>query len=176
TVCGSDAAFGSWNDDGVIVFPEGSGMGHGGARTLMRVSAIGGRPSVVRQGDYAFANFLPDNQHFIYLARAGSNSARVQVSSLDDANLGEKIPKEVAATAFGAVYAPSTAGGLGYVLFLREGTLMAQPFDERRLESVGDAVPVAEQVGSFQFLGFFSASANGVLVYRLNATAQNSQL
>jgi eukaryotic-like serine/threonine-protein kinase len=55
------------------------------------------------------------------------------------------------------------------VLFLRQGTLMAQPFDARRLELSGEAVPVAEQVGSVLDYGFFSASDNGVLVYRSGA-------
>jgi Tol biopolymer transport system component len=55
------------------------------------------------------------------------------------------------------------------VLFLRQRTLMAQPFDAHRLEPFGEAVPIAEQVGSFLDYGFFSASNNGVLVYRSDA-------
>ena len=42
-----------------------------------------------------------------------------------------------------AVYSPS-----GYVLFLRETTLMAQPFDLSTLSMRGEAVAVAEGVGS----------------------------
>jgi Tol biopolymer transport system component len=55
------------------------------------------------------------------------------------------------------------------VLFLRQGTLMAQPFNAHRLELSGEAVPVAEKVGSYIDYGFFSASSNGVLVYRTGA-------
>ena len=44
------------------------------------------------------------------------------------------------------VYTPSADPSTGYLLFMREGTLMAQPFDNRRLELKGQAVPVAEQV------------------------------
>jgi Tol biopolymer transport system component len=55
------------------------------------------------------------------------------------------------------------------VLFLRQETLMAQPFDARRLALSGEAVPVAEKIGSFLDYGFFSASSNGVLVYRSGA-------
>ena len=43
---------------------------------------------------------------------------------------------------------------------------MAQPFDSRRLELLGEPVTVAEHVGAFLDHGFFSASANGVLAYR----------
>src|SRR5712692_9472124 len=43
---------------------------------------------------------------------------------------------------------------------------MAQAWDPKRFELAGDSFPVAEQVGSFLALGFFSVSANGVLAYR----------
>jgi Tol biopolymer transport system component len=52
---------------------------------------------------------------------------------------------------------------------------MAQPFDAHRLELSGEAVQVAAQVGSFIDYGLFSASSNGVLVYR-SAVGQNYQL
>ena len=66
----------------------------------------------------------------------------------------------------GLTYAPSTAGSVGHLLFVREGTLVAQPFDEQRLELAGDAVPLAQQVGTYLDTAFFSASLNDVLVYR----------
>ena len=54
---------------------------------------------------------------------------------------------------------------------------MAQSFDDRRLELSGEPVPVGERLGSFLSNGFFSASANGVLVYRTGTSAgQTSQL
>jgi Tol biopolymer transport system component len=43
---------------------------------------------------------------------------------------------------------------------------MAQRFDDKRLELVGDPIPVAERVGSYAATGSFSASTNGILVYR----------
>ena len=55
---------------------------------------------------------------------------------------------------------------IGHLLFEREGTLMAQPFDERRLELAGDAVPVAEDVNATNNPPTFSASSTGVLAYR----------
>ena len=63
----------------------------------------------------------------------------------------------------------SAAGGIpsavGHLLFLREGTLMAQPFDPARLELRGEPVPVAEQVGYSGSGGYFAASV-GALAYR----------
>jgi Tol biopolymer transport system component len=64
---------------------------------------------------------------------------------------------------------------LGSVLFLRRGALMEQRFDSDRLELSGEAVLVAAQVGSFLDYGLFSASSNGVLVYR-SAVGENYQL
>ena len=55
----------------------------------------------------------------------------------------------------------------GNLLFVREGALMAQPFDPQKLEFTGDAVPVAEGVlvVSGASLATFSASHNGILSY-----------
>ena len=44
--------------------------------------------------------------------------------------------------------------------------LVAQPFDAGRLQLSGDPVRIAEPVGSFLDGAFFSASVNGVLVFR----------
>ena len=51
---------------------------------------------------------------------------------------------------------------------------MAQALDARRYELAGEPFPVAEHVGSYLAMGFFSASANGVLAYRSGASATGS--
>ena len=65
----------------------------------------------------------------------------------------------------GALYAPP-----GYLLFVREGTLMAQAFDARARQVTGEPLPVAEGVGRVgggapTSYAAFSASATGVLAY-----------
>jgi Tol biopolymer transport system component len=54
----------------------------------------------------------------------------------------------------------------GYLLFIRQGALMAQAFDTLKLELNGDAVPVAEQVvySPNYAHAAFSVSQNGVLI------------
>lgn len=66
----------------------------------------------------------------------------------------------------------------GHLLFVREGTLMAQPFDAKALTLGGAAFSVAEQVASDRNNGIaaFDASENGVLTYRTGASAGNMQL
>jgi dipeptidyl aminopeptidase/acylaminoacyl peptidase len=55
----------------------------------------------------------------------------------------------------------------GYLLFVRAGTLMAQPFDARRLALSGDVFPVAEQIryNPANWNAAFSVSTNGTLVF-----------
>ncbi|MGH9657635.1 MAG: TolB family protein, partial [Bryobacteraceae bacterium] len=62
---------------------------------------------------------------------------------------------------------PAQKGGSGHLLFLRENTVMAQPFDATSLQLAGDVFPVAERVGYGAVIAHLpvSVSANGVLVY-----------
>ena len=165
-----DVVGGSWNREGVIVF------GDSGARGLMQVSAAGGVASPLTTFDlsrkeviHVLPSFLSDGQHFLYL-RASSipENSGVYVGSLNT-KPEEQDSRRLIATTSGPVYVPSSDSDSGQVLFLRQGTLMAQPFDARRLEPSGEAVPIAEQVGSYIDVGLFSASSNGVLVYRSGA-------
>src|SRR5260370_9989157 len=63
------------------------------------------------------------------------------------------------------------------MLILRQSSLMAQPFDTKRFELTGDAVPIAETVLEDSSIAhaWFSPSANGLLFYAEGA-AKNRQL
>ena len=156
---------GSWNHDGVIIFGGNNGP-------LMQVSAEGGTATPVTALDRAGGEqlhigpvFLPDGRHFLY-ARAGKpESQGIYIGSLDD-KPGQPPPKRLLATDYAVEFAPDPEGDSGKILFLREGTLLAQSFDLRKLELSGEAVPVAEQVANFIGVGQFSASKSGALVYR----------
>jgi hypothetical protein len=89
----------------------------------------------------------------------------VYVGSLD-VKPEEQSVKRLMPAASAVAYAPLPQSGRGQLLYLRGGTLMARPFDERRLELAGEAVPLADNVGSIERLGQFSVSTNGVLIYR----------
>ena len=73
-----------------------------------------------------------------------------------------------------AVYVPP-----GYLLFARDRTLMAQPFDAAKLQTTGDPLPIAEQVdyrsGGFAY-SYFAASQNGVLAYASGGYGGNLQI
>ena len=161
------AVGGSWNRDGDIIV----GNTVGG---LLRVRETGGAASPLTALDpsrkeefHLLPSFLPDGRHFVYLRVSPSTpeTSGTYVGTLD-AKPEEQSSQRLLPYEVGLTYAPSTGSGPGRLLFVREGTLMAQPFDAKRLALVGDPVPVAEQVASFRDYGFFSTSSNDVLVYR----------
>ncbi len=171
-------AGGTWNQDGVIVF--GSHIG------LFRVPASGGVPVQITAADPARQevfhidpSFLPDGRHFVYTrVSADREKSAIYLGSVD-AKPEQQSSKFLVASKWNAVYAPSADSSTGYLLFMREGTLMAQPFDNRRLELKGQATPVAEQVGDNNEgggHGAFSASANDVLVFWRGGTTPDRQL
>ena len=65
----------------------------------------------------------------------------------------------------------------GHLLFIRETTLMAQPFDPRRLALTGEAFPIAERIElTAGLVGAFSASETGVLAHQGGAPMGLAQL
>jgi len=152
----------AWNRDGVILFATFPGS------PIRRVSASGGAPSPATtvnadsgEAYHAYPFFLPDGRHFLYLAvgsksRGPAGPNGIYVTALDSHERKLLVPG-----GSNAIYAQ------GYLVFLREQTLMAQPFDVERLELTSDAVPIAEHVTtSASGAGGFSVSETGVLAYQ----------
>jgi serine/threonine protein kinase/Tol biopolymer transport system component len=164
TLCEASDYGGAWNRDGVIVFSL--------KLALYRVSAAGGSPMPVTTLDasrkevfQSHPRFLPDGRHFLYLASSGQQeNTGIYVGSLDS-----KETKRLLGTDTYAAYSPP-----GYLLFLRERTLMAQGFDASKLELTGEPFPVAEQVDRLTGanFGLFSVSETGVLAYRSGSAAK----
>ena len=158
TLCDTGLARGgTWSKKDVLVW---GGFGTG----TFRVPAAGGRATVVTApgkasaGDHRFPWFLPDGRHFLYM----DTTSNREESGIYVADLESQDRKRVLAADSNAVYSPP-----GYLLFVREGALMAQPFDTDKLQVTGDAVPVADQVDSqaTRAQNQFSISQNGVLAY-----------
>jgi len=168
---------GAWSRQGVIVFGSG---GHG----LMQVSDSGGAASPVtaidtsRQEIFHAINgnsFLPDGRHFVYYrgSRAVENRA-VYVGSLD-AKPEQQSSIPLAVTGTSGLYVPSPDPARGYFLFRREGALLAQPFDNRRLQLAGEAVLLSRDITNAG-ASPFSASETGVLTYITASPSALSQL
>jgi serine/threonine protein kinase len=160
SLCDSPGAVpwsGTWSKNDVILFSN--------SIELFRVPAAGGNASPVTKPDRAagedahrFPWFLPDGHHFLYTARnTDLEKTQIYVGDLDS-----KSRRPVVAASSNAVYSPP-----GYLLFLREGTLITQRFDADKQDTIGDPIPIAERVVNYAVAvdGLFSSSQNGVLVF-----------
>jgi Tol biopolymer transport system component len=154
--------------EGVILFGS-SRLGS----PVFRVPAAGGAVvpvTVVAEGDVAhrYPQFLPDGRRFLYLrVSPDPDKMGVYLGSID-AGPDAQSHDRLLATTRQAYYAARPGGGPGHLIYLRDGTLMAQPFDPDRLTLSGEASPIAEGVESYagQSYGMFSVSDSGTLAYR----------
>ncbi len=163
---------GSWSREGVIVFAPDANSG------LQRVAQGGGEPVAVttldaaRQEDsHRHPRFLPDGRHFLYLARSPGGAQRgdnaVMLGSLAGGP-GTLLLRSAAA----AEYVD------GWLLFLRERSLLAQRFDAARPSLAGEPVLVGDDVrllGGAAAQAVVSASPD-VLVYQLGQVGVDRKL
>jgi len=159
TLCDAATGGGTWNSEGTIVFGTQSG--------LSRVPERGGVPSKLVEvaGVRVFPAFLPDSRRFLYVDPA-SKEPGVYLSLLD-ARLGSQDRRVTADVSNPQYVAPSEGSSHGYILFVRERTLLAQPVDPVSLQPDGDAFPVIDQVPSLPGTNFYqySISRNGILLH-----------
>jgi Tol biopolymer transport system component len=156
---------GTWNRDGAILFGTTE-------RAIYRVPAAGGTPvpattldSASGENWHRFPQFLPDGDHFLYLGRAGDRR------TLFVGALSQPLRKKLFDTTVRASYVDP-----GYLLFIDQGTLIARPFDSRRLEFSGDPIELADHVATASSLdASYAASNTGVLAYSERAPV-NGQL
>ena len=167
------AVGGSWNRDNTVIFGSNS-------TGLWRVSAAGGTPVPLTHPDAArhershqLPSFLPDGRHFIYLAMStDAGQSGIYAAALDDGP--RQAPRHIATTDFGARFVEGVAGGPSWLLYMREGQLVAQVFDADNLVLKGDSMPVPVRVGTAYQTPLFSASAD-LLVYRTGGSIRTAQ-
>jgi eukaryotic-like serine/threonine-protein kinase len=174
TLCDTSytALGGSWNAAGMILLGNASGP-------LMRVFSAGGTASPITRVErdrgesyHSDPIFLSDGRHFLYFRHSARPEMQGFYLGSLDAKPEQQSLKRIQAGNFSPGYDPPRAGHpVGHLLFLKEESLMAQPFDESRMEAAGEAVPIAERVGSTLSRAFFSVSKTGVLAYRAGGDA-----
>jgi Tol biopolymer transport system component len=150
----------TWGSGDVIIF---STLGR-----LSRVSVPGGEPEplgelVPGETGRFWPQFLPDGRHYLYLSLASRREDQGIYAGALDSNLRQRI----VAADHTAAYSPP-----GYLLFIKDGVLVAQPFDADRLELSGEPMTVLDEDVA-RFAGtttagraHFSVSASGVLAWR----------
>lgn len=171
TVCSMplQATGGTWLRGGTILFSLIRGP-------VMRVPATGGTPEAVTVLDTAreehthlFPVFLPDGKRFLYYALSSDPAhSGIYVKSIDsnDARL---------VVSGGSRFAYASAG---YLVYARDGSLVAHPFDLNSATVTGDPVATRDRVDQYAETGnaTFSLSPTGVLAHRSSVESANSRL
>jgi Tol biopolymer transport system component len=157
---------GDWNRDGVLLFATNDG--------LQRVNADGTGLAAVTtldaaRGEYShgWPEFLPDGRRFLFVIRSTKpDNSGLYLTSLDNPKRTWIMPDYSR-----AAYSPA-----GYLLYARDGSLVAQRFDERTEKLQGAPTQVAARLkyhtgGD----GAFDVS-DSVLIYRQSEALQLTRL
>ena len=144
-----DVRWATWTSDGTIVFARGT-------EGLFAVAADGGSPVPLRRSGGRAPEAIPDTNLLVVVEGTG---AIVVI----DKTTGEtkKVYESTDVVWAATVIAP------GYLVFCRAGSLLAAPFDVKRLALTGPARMVAENVTlTLPFsTPLFAASKDGTLLY-----------
>jgi Tol biopolymer transport system component len=156
-----------WNEAGTILLSAG-----GAAGRIYSVPATGGdaKPLTTLDTSRGETNhhgpqFLPDGHRFLFLIGSGQeNTPGLYLASLE--NPDER--RQIAPGWVRRVYAA------GHLLFVRDGTLLAQPFDPEGATLTGEPVAIASSVATWGVnpgWAFFDVSPGGTLAYLSGPTA-----
>jgi eukaryotic-like serine/threonine-protein kinase len=148
---------GSWNAKGVLLFAAGPRDG------LFTVPATGGTPTRALMPDHSkgemgflWPKFLPDGERFVFFV--WSNDERVR--GIYQGRLGAREYTRL----IGSDTSAETTED--YLLFVRDGTIVAQRFDPDGARVVGEPVSLLPQVTATpDFRSAVTASRTGVLIY-----------
>jgi Tol biopolymer transport system component len=148
---------GTWSTNGQILFASTEG------EAIHAVPSAGGTVSDIIKPDASknersvkFSWFLPDGRRFLYSLRLRDDTRRLM--------LGEagKPPRVLVSVDSNAQFVEP-----GYVVFAKDGTLVAQRFDLAADEVTGPLLPIADSVGFFLSTGTASfATSSSTLVYQ----------
>ena len=176
-----DAALGvggDWGADGGILYSPDMSSG------IYRVPAGGGvpveitKPQKSRSG-HSFPAFLPDGKHFLYFERPDYLQSNNRQGSVWIASLDGKDARQLITASSPALIAPgsdSPPERPSYLLFTREGSLLAQQIDPANFQLRGQAIRVADSIAVdvAHNEADFSVSRNGTLA--LNSAVYQHEL
>ncbi len=166
-------ADGTWGTSGYIIYDAGPGD------SLNMVAASGGTPTPLLGIDKAAGEvthswpwFLPDGKHYLYMAdmnkQAGiAGKYMLRVGDIDNEESKALFP----------IDARVQYCDPGYLVYFRDGILLAQKFDVDKLEVVGEAMPLTDKVGVGEAdRAEFGLSNQGTLAYQTNASESLNKL
>lgn len=153
---------GSWGDDGYIVAALHL---HGG---LSRISSAGGVTTSItelRPGEimHRWPQVLPGSREVLFTSYSGGGP---EDASIDIVSHKTHERKTVVRGGVMGHYV-SDGSGAGYLIYLRQKTMLAVPFDIGKMAVTGLSRPVIDDVSSITLStpGDFAVSDNGTLVY-----------
>ncbi len=163
---------GAWNHDGTILFSPHVLAG------LSRVSSWGGTPVPVTQLDtsrfessHRWPMFLPDGRHFLYLA--ANFTGRSAYNAIFVGSLDSSERRLVVGSSANASYVEP-----GYLVYLKEKTLVAQPFDWKRSVLGGQPHNLSDEILYFPQVdrAVYGVSNGDILIAQTGKGASLSQL
>ena len=145
--------------DGTLLFRQRDGFYSAGrnGQNAKRVTAIDkSRFEIAHIGPV----ILPDEKHFLFLAYHRDPKARGFKHSLYIGSVDGEPARRIGEIPSMVQFA------VGHLFFVRAGTLLAAPFDQKTLE-IGDASPVADNVYYFKPNGLagFQVARDGTIAY-----------
>jgi serine/threonine protein kinase/Tol biopolymer transport system component len=154
----------TWGADGIL-FGRSFGQEQWG---VYRLSPSGGPAELVIPENNEFIQgpqMLPDGHTVLLTVTAGTAADRWDKARIVAHSLKSSERKTLIDGGSDARYLPT-----GHIVFARNQTLLAVPFDAPRLQVIGKPVPVADEVsrsptGAASGAGQFAVSGTGSLVY-----------
>ena len=152
---------GSWSSTGSMLIEITENPGNEGwfvlapgATSLKKIKRLD--RDRVRTPEKAFPSFLPDGEHFLF-THPVNDVATLTVGSINDAQTQALTPSDSR-----GVYAS------GFILYVRQGTLFAQPFDAATRTTSGEPTRLMDDIDFFSPFGraSFSTSQTGLLISR----------
>jgi eukaryotic-like serine/threonine-protein kinase len=169
TICevpGQTGLSASWGSAGDIVFAAVQG------EAIYRVAAAGGSATKVLEPDHAhgegrvnWPSFLPDGRRFLYLSRRLNRASEVMLYEPGHP------PREIMAEASRVEYMQP-----GFLLYARDASLLARPFDARNARLSNEVIPVAPRVSYFATSGYAAFSAASAGSFLLQSRAEEDRL
>jgi eukaryotic-like serine/threonine-protein kinase len=172
SLCDAPAARGgSWGTSGIILFSPAV------REVLYQIPAAGGSHAAVTHLDpklhttHRWPFFLPDGQHFLYLA-TNHSYPQAEQNGVYLASLDGKINRLLVSSLAGAAYAQ------GNLLYVNQSTLYAQPLDLKKRTLSGVPVPLVDAIvidlGVWH--ATFTASQTNELTYQTGSASALSRL
>lgn len=173
SLCNAPASRGgAWGSSGIILFTPGP------RDVIHQVPIAGGASVPITKLDtklhttHRWPFFLPDGQHFLYVA-SNHSSPQGEQNGIYVASLDGKLNRFLVASLAGAAYAQ------GNLLYVRDSTLLAQPFNLNSLSLSGSPHPVVDSVvldlGVWHST-FTASQVSNTLIFQTGAAMAQSRL